>query len=347
MHRTRTTLEKNDSEGMKQIDQRLVTLLRCPTCNHSVSRTGLKFIQCSGCGTLYPLIDGTPILYEERITIGHLLYDVPPQGVAHPDGRLRKVLRALRLENPARMLANAYSFFDSRITPLCPVDPLFWMRRVEAALPAVGPKNVLDFGGGSGPYRPFLASAEDLYVILEVDWDSYQVRQNRLKHQYVIGDGQSQIFADESFDVIAMFQVLEHTRDPFAVISNCARWLKPGGHLVVSAPQYWHVHAWPHDYFRYTLHGLEEICSRSGLILKDGWPMGGPCVLIWTAIELNFALLLRLPVVKQIFSSLCLLAARFGDSLLFRNNLRRRHPDTVGWMIIAAKPMRSHRGDHS
>ncbi|MCW5877448.1 MAG: class I SAM-dependent methyltransferase [Anaerolineales bacterium] len=42
--------------------------------------------------------------------------------------------------------------------------------------------------------------------------------------------------ADESFDVVSLWDVLEHTPDPKTTLSECARVLKPGGLLVVNYP---------------------------------------------------------------------------------------------------------------
>ena len=40
----------------------------------------------------------------------------------------------------------------------------------------------------------------------------------------------------EKFDIIAMFQLLEHTANPIDFIQNCLSLLKKGGHLVVEVP---------------------------------------------------------------------------------------------------------------
>jgi SAM-dependent methyltransferase len=211
------------------------------------------------------------------------------------------------------------------------------MTRVRSALPQ-SPKVVLDFGGGEGPYKGYLATADDLYIVLEADYNSYSVQKNLGRHQYVIGDGHSSLFLDNSFDVISMFEVLEHVRNPFQIFANCARWLKPGGVLALSVPQYWHVHGWPSDYFRYTVYGLGELAATAGLRMTDSWALGGPCVLIWSVVELNFASVLRLPIVRQFLAYPAFLVALFGDWIFFRNQLSHTHPDTRGWMAIVHKP---------
>jgi len=43
-------------------------------------------------------------------------------------------------------------------------------------------------------------------------------------------------FPDETFTKILLIDVLEHLRKPEIIISKCARWLRPDGILVISAP---------------------------------------------------------------------------------------------------------------
>jgi len=43
-------------------------------------------------------------------------------------------------------------------------------------------------------------------------------------------------FSDEQFDVVAMYQVLEHIDDPPKALAECRRVLRPGGRLVVVGP---------------------------------------------------------------------------------------------------------------
>ncbi|GAA3572910.1 class I SAM-dependent methyltransferase [Marinobacter xestospongiae] len=45
----------------------------------------------------------------------------------------------------------------------------------------------------------------------------------------------------ESFDVVCMFQVLEHILDPNQLLSDAIALLKPGGMLIISTPNYEHL----------------------------------------------------------------------------------------------------------
>lgn len=80
-------------------------------------------------------------------------------------------------------------------------------------------------------------------------------------------------FEDEAFDVIFMIEVLEHVQSPKRAVAELRRVLKEGGVLLLSTPFVFGVHDAPHDFFRYTRHGLElllrdfghvEIAERDG-----------------------------------------------------------------------------------
>ena len=76
-------------------------------------------------------------------------------------------------------------------------------------------------------------------------------------------------FADEAFDVVAAFDVVEHCEDDALAVSELARVLAPGGRMLLSVPAYqW---AWSdHDvraghHRRYTRPRLERVVEGAGL----------------------------------------------------------------------------------
>ena len=56
--------------------------------------------------------------------------------------------------------------------------------------------------------------------------------------------------ADGSVTAVAMFEVLEHVREPTAAVREAARVLAPGGRLVVTMPFLYPVHDAPYDFQR-------------------------------------------------------------------------------------------------
>lgn len=71
----------------------------------------------------------------------------------------------------------------------------------------------------------------------------------------------------DTFDVVITTKVvLEHVSDPWLVISEMCRVLKPDGKIFVIAPHIRRQHQPPHDYFRFTEHALKKIFEESGFI---------------------------------------------------------------------------------
>jgi SAM-dependent methyltransferase len=80
-------------------------------------------------------------------------------------------------------------------------------------------------------------------------------------------------FDDASFDAVFLLEVLEHVATPDLAISELHRVLAPGGVLVLSTPFLFEIHEAPHDYYRFSEHGLRfllrgfsscEIARRNG-----------------------------------------------------------------------------------
>lgn len=90
----------------------------------------------------------------------------------------------------------------------------------------------------------------------------------------VIADGHFLPFQDASLDAVTSSSVFEHLKDPFRVASEVQRVLKPGGLVWCDVPFSYPVHGSPHDYFRYTLGGLQSIYS--GLETVEMGPVKGP-----------------------------------------------------------------------
>lgn len=72
-------------------------------------------------------------------------------------------------------------------------------------------------------------------------------------------------FPDRSFETVLSVQVLEHTPRPAELVREMGRVLADDGLLILMAPFQFRLHEQPHDYFRYSPHGLRELCARAGL----------------------------------------------------------------------------------
>jgi len=72
---------------------------------------------------------------------------------------------------------------------------------------------------------------------------------------------------DSSVDAVVILEVVEHLRQPREAIDEIGRVLRPKGRLLLSMPFLYPIHDAPHDYQRYTVHGLTRDIEAAGLCI--------------------------------------------------------------------------------
>lgn len=82
-------------------------------------------------------------------------------------------------------------------------------------------------------------------------------------------------FEAEAFDLIGLFDVLEHIEDDEAALSALAGKLSPGGRLLITVPAFpwlWSAHDTRHHHFRrYTKRSLGNVAAKAGLKLRESF----------------------------------------------------------------------------
>ncbi|HCZ15189.1 MAG TPA: hypothetical protein DHV85_11460 [Candidatus Accumulibacter sp.] len=137
---------------------------------------------------------------------------------------------------------------------------------VQSVRPAPG--RLLDFGAGSGVF---------VRASLDGGWDAVGVEQSesaiaRAKEYY--GVSLHERIPDECFDVITMWDVVEHLRDPIAVLRQLHDRLTRGGVLFMETGNYenwrrlmegdrWGLYLLDHHFY-FTPHSLETATTRAG-----------------------------------------------------------------------------------
>lgn len=93
---------------------------------------------------------------------------------------------------------------------------------------------------------------------------------------------------DGEFDCVLCTSVLEHLEEPQVALAEAYRVLKPGGTAVFTAPQIWHLHEEPRDFFRFTCYGLKHLFIKAGFEPIEIKALSG----FWTTFgsELNYYL---------------------------------------------------------
>lgn len=125
-------------------------------------------------------------------------------------------------------------------------------------------QRVLDFGAADTPYRDLFAD-DVTYLVADLPG-------NPRSDVTVQPDGTIPTVPDGSTDVVLSTQVLEHVADPTTYLSECARVLRGGGHLVLSTHGIMPYHPVPTDYWRWTHDGLRLVIEENGfeLVRQDG-----------------------------------------------------------------------------
>jgi len=70
--------------------------------------------------------------------------------------------------------------------------------------------------------------------------------------------------ADETFDMVLAYNILEHIYNHNYLLQETSRVLKSDGALIGFVPFMVRYHADPHDYFRYTHEALQRIFNEAG-----------------------------------------------------------------------------------
>jgi SAM-dependent methyltransferase len=134
---------------------------------------------------------------------------------------------------------------------------------------------LLDVGCAAGF---FLAEARRHYDVMGVEFSEYssQYAREHLGLEVVTGTLQDAALPNENFDLITLWDVIEHVADPYSVLEESARLLKPGGYLILTTGDIGSHHArltgadWPlleppwHLYF-FSRETMSKMGERAGL----------------------------------------------------------------------------------
>lgn len=170
-----------------------------------------------------------------------------------------------KLKEAGKAVSNKYSgtmdyFYltPCSLSLLNPLMPIF-KKHVKGDL--------LDAGAGRLSYKFILEDYCSAYRSVDID----------VRGEFVdsVGDIQSLPLKSEIFDTVFCTQVMEHVPEPQAALDEIYRVLKKGGKAIVTAPHLAYLHNEPHDYYRYTIHGLRYMFEKSGFEVKQIIPAGG------------------------------------------------------------------------
>jgi SAM-dependent methyltransferase len=156
------------------------------------------------------------------------------------------------------------------------------LRHLPPRIPRQG--RLLDVGCAAGF---FLAEAQAHYEVLGVElstWSSAYAR-DRLKLPVATGTLQQAALPADHFDVVTLWDVIEHVPEPVPLLAEAARVLKPGGRLVLTTGDWgsayaqarganWHLMTPPWHLTMFSRATLALAAQRAGLRVV-GWRSEG------------------------------------------------------------------------
>lgn len=155
--------------------------------------------------------------------------------------------------------------------------------------------SILDIGSGGGEF---------LYLLNKLGFYTTGIEPNRSYGEYAsrtyglniyIGFAQNIVLEKDTFDVITMWQVLEHIDNPLFVLQKVYNWLKDSGILVIEVPNVEAVCQAPKNRFHvahlynFNEKNLSLLCRKTGftLIYKSISKDGGNLLQIFEKVSVN------------------------------------------------------------
>ena len=155
-------------------------------------------------------------------------------------------------------------------SPSHSVEDYWWyvarsdLLRTALARYAVNAAVALDLGSADGPSAGWIPHVADHVVSLDID-------PRGLSTTGICGSAMALPFADETFDLVSAFDVIEHCEPEATALAEVARVLRPGGSFLMAVPAYrW---AWSdHDvanghHRRYTRARAAQSVGAAGLTI--------------------------------------------------------------------------------
>jgi SAM-dependent methyltransferase len=152
----------------------------------------------------------------------------------------------------------------------------------ERRLPLVRPflkqeDDVLEIGSSTGYFLDDLRGYVNSVTGLEPS-NAYREHANSLG---ILTYNSLDELKDKRFDVIFLYYVLEHLRDPIGYMSSLASWLKPGGRILLEVPNVDDVLLGPYNiprfgpfywqkahYYNFSHRTLTDVLTRAGYSVK-------------------------------------------------------------------------------
>jgi 2-polyprenyl-3-methyl-5-hydroxy-6-metoxy-1,4-benzoquinol methylase len=143
--------------------------------------------------------------------------------------------------------------------------------------PAKKAGRLLDIGCSNGAYLAAMREKGWDVEGVEFDDDAAECARNSRNLKVIQGDVEEAVcqLRENSFDVVTMWHVLEHSFDPAAALKQIHRVLKPGGIVMLEVPnfasprvslfrRYWYPMDIPRHWYQFTPATMKTVLTKAG-----------------------------------------------------------------------------------
>ncbi|UKO97243.1 class I SAM-dependent methyltransferase [Nostoc sp. UHCC 0870] len=135
------------------------------------------------------------------------------------------------------------------------------MRAIHNVAPNQPLQKILEVGGGqSGLTSLLYPQAKITNIDFNPEYANAPCNQQE-QVSFVCGDATNLPFADESFDAVTMFDLLEHVPDDQKAVSEALRVLRPNGFLLISTPN----ENWRFPYYKF----MKSVCPSEADVMAE------------------------------------------------------------------------------
>lgn len=244
-----------------RIQSAIRELLICPACgSHLADGEGILRCESGNCGEVYPIVDGIPILINEKNSIFRLS--------DYREGQNTFYNLSSQARRGKKRLASLIPDFALNF-----VSPKNYAALAERLRERSERPKILVIGGSvfNWGMEPLLSSSFEL-IESDVSFGS---------RTSLILDAHDIPFESNTIDVVIVQAVLEHVLDPVRCVEEIHRVLRNDGLVYAETPFMQQVHAGPYDFTRFSHVGHRRLFRHFSEL--DSGPVVGPAVALASA----------------------------------------------------------------
>lgn len=222
--------------------------LICPVCKTTLSSESYEqSLICMNDGNhIFPILKGVPVLINDENSVFSISDFIEPEGAddlltqgMYNSVNDRKKLRGLR--SIYRRFAKYLTDFNVRTNRISAVDAIRIVTETDES------SAILVVGAGDNRF-PVAADHQVVYTDVAIGAGID-----------FVCDAHDLPFESGSFDLVIAAAVLEHVADPYLVVEEIHRVLKPNGLVYASAPFLQPIHLGAYDFTRWTYTGYRRL----------------------------------------------------------------------------------------